>query len=190
MKKRWIFLLLIVAGVALLAAQFPPHIDVMPLPASTAVVHLELPVRSAGDYRVEVSRPKMDNKLTLAEEVFSCDFLVSIEAGGRPVVSQHVASIRTESEFGFGNTQSFVAGDQFHLGHGTYKVSITGGDACPVATARGASVTIDRFEKERLLGSFLILFLAIALILAGLIGLMVSGVVRRPLVVVRPGTAS
>jgi len=178
MKKRWLFLLLVATGVLLLAGQFQPHVDVMPLPVSTAIVRLELPVRFAGDYRVEVSMPKVDRKLTLSEEAFSCDFLVSVEKDGRSVVSQHVTSIRTASEYGFANTQSFVAGENFHLGHGTYEATVTGGSACPVATTRGASVTIARFETEHILGSFLIFLLAIALVLVGLIGLMFSELVR------------
>lgn len=180
MKKRLMFLLLVVAGVWLLASQFPPHIDVMPLPTSTSIVRLKLPVRSAGDYHLKVSMPKIDNKLTLSEESFSCDILVSIEAGGYPVVSQHVTSIRTASEYGFANTQSFVGGENFQLRRGTYEVTITGGSACPVATTRGASVTIKRFETKHILGSLFILLLVIALILVGVTGLLLSEFVRRP----------
>src|SRR4051812_20379345 len=118
MKKRWMLLLLVVAGGLLLAGQSPTRIAVMPFPASTARVRLELPVRFAGDYRVEVSMPKVDDKLTLSEETFSCNFLVSVEADGHRVVSRHITSMRAASEYGFGNTQSFVAGQEFHLGRG------------------------------------------------------------------------
>lgn len=180
MKKRCVFLLLVVAGGLLLAGQFPPRIEVMPLPASTAMVRLELPVRFAGDYRVEVSMPKVDNQLTIDEETFSCNFLVSIEADGHRVVAQNVTSMRTASEYGFGNTQAFVAGDEFHLGRGTYDTTITGASDCPVATTRGASVTIARFETEHILGSLIVSALAMSLILVGLIGLMLSEYVRRP----------
>jgi hypothetical protein len=179
MKKRWMFLLLLVAGALLLAGHIPVHIDVRPFPASNATVRLELPVRFAGDYQITLSMPKVDKKLTLDEEVFPCDFLVSIEADGHPVLSRHVTSMRTASEYGFANTQSFVAGENLHLGHGTYDVSVTGGSACPVATSRGASVTIEKFQREHILGTLLTWVLAIVLILVGLIGLMFSEFVRR-----------
>ena len=181
MKKRWLFLLLIIAGALLIVSQYPPHIDVAPFPASPAEkVRLELPVRLAGDYRVEVSMPKIDNKLGLGEETFPCDFLVSIEYGGHQIVSRHVDSISTASEFGWANIQTFIAGENFHLSHGTYDVTVTSGSACQVAATKGASITVGRFEREHILGSLLVDLLSIALLLVGVVGLMFSEFVRRP----------
>jgi hypothetical protein len=81
---------------------------------------------------------------------FPCDFLVSIEEEGQSALSQHVESIGTASELGWANTPAFVAGEDFRLGRGTYAATITGGSGCQVATVRGASVTIARFERERI----------------------------------------
>ena len=89
MKKRWMFLLLVVAGGLLLAGQSPTRIAVMPLPASTARVRLELPVRFPGDYRVEVSMPKVDDKLTLSEETFPSTSCVQKRMGRGCFATHH-----------------------------------------------------------------------------------------------------
>jgi hypothetical protein len=179
MRRRWLFLALVVVGALLFANQFPPQVDVRPFPAPAASVRLELPVRFAGDYRVELSMPKVDDRLALRHERFPCDFLVSIEQEGQPAQSQHVESIRTASEFGWANTQTFVAGEDFRLGRGTYAATIAGGSGCQVATARGASITIARVERERILGDLLVWVVAVALILAGLLGLTLSMSARQ-----------
>lgn len=163
-----------IVGALLLANQFLPQIDVLPLPAANGKVRFKLPVRFAGDYRVEISMPKADNKLALSEETFPCDLIMSVAQGEHQVVSQRIESMHTASEYGWANTQTFVAGNMFHLGHGTYDVTITGSGACPVAASRGASVTINRFETEHILGSFIAWMLVTALILVGLIGLTFS----------------
>ena len=180
MEKRLLFLALTVVGALLLANQFLPHMDVLPLPAANAKVRFELPVWFAGDYRVEISMPKVDNKLTLSEEIFPCEFLVFVAQDEHQAVSQRIESMHTASEFGWANTQTFVAGNMFHLGHGTYDVTITGSGACPVAASRGASVTINRFETEHILGSVIAWMLAIVLTVVGLLGLTFSEAMRRP----------
>lgn len=179
MKKRLLFLALTIIGALLRANQFPPHIDVLPFPAANAKVRLELPVRFAGDYQVEITMPNIDNKLDLGEETFPCDFLVSVGKNEHQAVSQHVESISVASEFGWGNTQTFDAGSMFHLGRGTYDVTITGG-ACPVAASRGASITVSRFETEHILGALIYWVFADSLILVGLVGLLFSELAWRP----------
>jgi hypothetical protein len=180
MKKRLLFLVSLIAGALLLANQFPVRVRVMPLPAPSARVRLHLPVRFAGDYRIEISMPKMDDKLTLSEETHACDLLASIDQGGRQILSFHILTMRIASEFGWGNVQTFTAGQSFHLDHGEYDATIIGGGGCPVAAARGASITIGRFEREHILQDLLAQLLAVVFLLAGMLGLVFSEFVRRP----------
>ncbi|MEN3113131.1 hypothetical protein ACFONG_16195 [Uliginosibacterium paludis] len=184
------FLGFVIAAVLLEFSKFAPKIDVRPFPlAASARVRLELPVRFAGDYRIEVSTPKVDGNFRLNEKSFPCDILFTVQDGDNQIISRHADSISTASEVGWANTQTFVAGDNFRLGHGTYYVTITSGGACPIASARGASITVSRFEREHILGSLLIDLLAVLLLVSGVVGLLRPGFFRSPNNSI-PGTAS
>lgn len=181
MKRRLIFLAAILTGVALFAFLFPPQADVVPFPlVSNTKVRFELPVRFSGEYRVEVSTPKVDNKLRLDNEIFSCNFRVTVEESSRQLASNNIETISSTGELGWANIQSFSPEYSINLDHGTYQITVTSGSTCPVAATRGASVTMRRFETEHILGSLLIMLVAPIFIVGGIVGLTFSGLSLRP----------
>jgi len=171
MVLRGILLVLAIIGGALLATEMPPSIDVLPLPASAQVVRMLLRVRFEGDYDLLISMAKIGNEVGLTSETVPCDLALRVDRHGRPVLSEAIHSITRHSEIGYQHTQQYSADQPFHLKAGTYDVSIAGGVSCVVATARGASVTIEKQEREHILGSLIRAFAARALIVIGLLGL-------------------
>lgn len=177
---RRVFLVGAILGGVLLATEEPPPIDVMPLPAPTQSVRMGLHIRAAGDYDLLVSMPKAGNELALTSEIAPCDLTVSISHNDTHVLSQDITAIVRHSEIGYQNTQQYAAERPFHLKSGTYDVTISGGQKCAVATARGASVTLEKQEREHILGSLLYALAARALLAVGVLGLIVMEFRRDP----------
>ena len=177
---RRVFLAVAILGGILLATEEPSPIDVLPLPASTQSVRMGLHIRADGDYDLLVSVPKVGNELALTSETVPCDLAISISHEDKPILSQVIASIVRHSEIGYQNTQQYAAERSFHLKSGTYDVTISGGQQCAVATARGASVTLEKQEREHILGSLLYTFAARGLLVVGVLGLIAMEFRRGP----------
>src|SRR5277367_1689391 len=149
-----------VVGGLLLVFETPPEIDILPLPGANLTDRFSFRVPSAGDYDLLISMAKVGSEISLSEETIPCDLSLRIDTEGRAVVSKTISTISRGSEIGFEHTQQYYAQQPFHLASGSYNVAITSGALCPAATARGASVTVERQEPEHILGSLLYYFAA------------------------------
>jgi hypothetical protein len=176
---RLILLALAVTGAALLALELPPSTDVQPFPGPNLMARLELNSRFGGDYRIQLSLPIVRQDVGLSSETLPCEFTASIERGETKILSRRVDEIVLVSELGSAHTQQYSAGDSFHLTRGTYAATIVGGAECPAATARGASVSIEKQEREHILGSIVQTVAGAALLLVGLLGLLFGAFDRR-----------
>jgi|SRR5271154_3392824 len=179
MLRRLLLACSIVGGL-LLAFEFPPDINVLPLPGANLTDKFSLRVPSAGDYDLLISMAKVGDHLGLKEETIPCDLSLRVDADGRQVASRSISAITLGSEYGYAHTQQYYAQQPFHLPSGEYDVVITGGAHCPAATARGASVTVERQEQEHILGSLLYYAAARLLLGLGLLGLIIQEFRRGP----------
>jgi hypothetical protein len=130
MKSKLLALLAIILGTVLFTIQLPTSSDISPLPGPTLHVRLRFNVRFAGDYFIQVVMPKVGNDLTLGPETLPCEFSFVISKDDLVVHSQNIGTMTRQSEFGWGNTQQYQAGDAFRLGHGDYAAIIQGGGTC------------------------------------------------------------
>jgi hypothetical protein len=177
---RLILLGLAFFGATLLALQVPPVTDIQPFPGANLTVRLKLESRFGGDYRIQLSLPIVGQDAGLPSETFPCEFTASIERDGVNAQAQRIKSIVLVSELGWAHTRQYAAGDPFRLVRGTYYATIVGGAGCPAATARGASVSIEKQEREHILGSIAQTIAGAALLLVGLLGLIFGVFDRRP----------
>jgi len=178
--RRLIFLAIALIGAAIWVAELPINEEAGPLPGRNLKVRLNVDVRFGGNYFVEVSMPKVGN--TLAHEpldIIRCDFYVTIAKAGTEVYSQHIETMSSATEIGWTYTQQYVGGASFRLDHGMYDATISAGEGCPVAAARGASVSVAREYKEHIVGSLLLNVFAWTLILVGVSGIVIDAK-RRP----------
>jgi len=181
MTRRLVLLAAALLGAALWVAQLPSAVDVGPLPGQNLKVRLAVEVRFGGDYLVEVSMPKIGNGIGLEpHDPIKCDLSVVVAKAGTTVYSQHIDVMDRASEIGWAYTQQYVGGHSFHLSHGMYEATIFAAGGCPVASVRGASVTIAQEYKEHIVGSLLLIFVTWALIIAGVLGLVLLEVKRGP----------
>jgi hypothetical protein len=181
MMRRLMPLAITLIGVAVWVAALPTHVEVGPLPGQNLKVRLNVEVRFAGNYFVEVSMPKVANAQALGPlDVIKCDFSVVIARAGIEMHSQHIGSMNRGTDNGWSYTQQYVGGPSFRLNRGTYDATISTGAGCPDAAARGASVSIARQYSEHIAGSLLLNIFAWALILVGILGQIILDVKRAP----------
>jgi hypothetical protein len=127
-----------------------------------------------------VSMPKVGDEIGLDSETVPCELSFSIAKNDVIVHSQDADTMTRGSAIGWANTEQYQAGRAFHLDRGDYAVTIKGGNGCPTASTRGASVTVATVEREHILGSIVILLVASMLLVGGIAGLLVIEFQRRP----------
>jgi hypothetical protein len=172
MTRRLILLVIIFIGASILWAQLPMDAQVAPFPGQNLKVRLNVNVRFGGDYLLSVSMPKLADISTESPQgVINCGLFVTISKAGDEIYSQHVESMMPGDDNGWAYTQQYVGGHYFHLNHGTYDATISAGNGCPAAAARGASVFFERKYSEHIVSSLLLNLLAWTLIILGVVGL-------------------
>jgi len=177
---RLVLLAATFAGAILLALLFPTTTDVQPFPGPNLTVRLDVNSRFGGDYQIQLSLPIVGHDVDLRLETLPCEFTASIERDGVIVHRQRITNIVSISEIGWAHTRQYSAGESFQLNHGTYSATVVGGAGCPAATARGASVSIGKQEREHILGNVIQITVGAALLLVGLLGLIFGLFDRRP----------
>jgi hypothetical protein len=160
-------------GSALLFARRDSGFDTLPFPGVGLTVKMLAKVKTAGDYRINVSMPKADQALALAPETISCSLAVSIKEDGRPPINSEITSLSRYGEYGFARIQ-YYSGGRLHLTPGEYVVEISSRDDCRAAMSRGATLSLEQemiHPTERFIGSVLAYWGGVLLLGAGLLGI-------------------
>lgn len=134
MTRRLILSAITLLGVGVWAVQFPPNIQVDPLPGQNLKVRLNVEVRFGGNYFIEVSMPKVGDTPALDPvDVIKCDLSVIIAKAGTEIYSQRIETMNRAADNGWAYTQQYVGGRAFRLNRGSYDATISAGAGCPAA---------------------------------------------------------
>jgi hypothetical protein len=185
---RRVCICLTVIGALLLLTRNDSPFETVPFPTAGLTVKMTANVITEGDYFLEVTMPKADQEIALAEETVPCSLTVSMKGDDKPLVTSDVTSLSRWSEFGFAGIQYYKGGN-WHLSRGKYVVQISSRASCKAAVSRGATLSLGQevtHVTERFLGGVLRYWSGVFALCAGLLGVILCEFLRRPKTPLQP----
>ena len=180
---RRISILLVILGSVLLYPRPETRLPILPFPPAGITVKEIAQIERSGAFQVRVTMPKTDNALALEKEENPCSLLITITQNNLLSITQKITSLSRYGEFGYGQIQYYKGGEKFSLSRGDVYLEITGVGPCPVATARGATISIEEDignPTNRYLRKLIALWLGFGSLGLGLVGL-IACEFKRPI---------
>jgi hypothetical protein len=137
-------IVLVLMGAASLLLRRETVFPTLPVPPAGIHVKGEARIGSDGDFRVVVTIPKMDNSLTLDNEVLPCYLVVDVAGSGKVIQKKVITALSRYGEFGFGRLQYYEGGATFHLPRGEYIIELTSQETSAAVAARGATFSLEQ----------------------------------------------